>query len=303
MDETYRHFALELLADGAWAAVHRTHPPTPDAWAVSNAGIVDLGDRTLVLDTFLTTAAADELRAAAETLTGRPPELVVLTHTHNDHAWGADRFPAATLVAASGARAELAADGAGEIESYREAVDERLAYWVAAADGGDPVAAADAPFFLPYWEGIAATLPGLRLRPPDLALDGELEIHGSTRRVALRTVERAHTGGDLVLVLPDERIVFCGDLLFTRCHPWLGDGDLAGLRRALAMLAALDGLTYVPGHGPVGGPDALAALGGYLDTVEWLAAEGGDAAMPPAFGDWALGRFFAANVAFARSDG
>jgi cyclase len=47
---------------------------------MGNAGIVDLGDRTLVFDPFLTRAAARELRSAAERLTGRTPALVVPGH-------------------------------------------------------------------------------------------------------------------------------------------------------------------------------------------------------------------------------
>jgi cyclase len=44
-----RHFTLEPLADGVWAAIHRV-----GGWAVGNAGIVDLGDATLLFDAFLT---------------------------------------------------------------------------------------------------------------------------------------------------------------------------------------------------------------------------------------------------------
>ncbi|MDX6475039.1 MAG: hypothetical protein QOH95_550, partial [Gaiellaceae bacterium] len=57
------HFRLEQVADDAWAAV-----ALPDRGAVANAGFIRVGDYTIVFDTFLSTAAADELRIAAEVI-------------------------------------------------------------------------------------------------------------------------------------------------------------------------------------------------------------------------------------------
>lgn len=295
----FRHFAVESLADGVWAALHRTGPPAPDAWAISNAGIVDLGGRTLVFDTFMTSFAAAELRAAAEELTGRPPELVVLSHGHNDHAWGASQFPGAMLLSSARARAQLVAEGPAEVEEYRAVLDERLSFWAAAANGDDPQVRADAAFFLPYWQGLADDLPTLELRFPDLGIQGRLDIHGTRRRVEIMTVDRAHTDGDLVMVLPDERIAFCGDLLFVGCHPYLGDGDLGGLRRALAWLGASGADQFVPGHGPIGRAAELGMLTDYLDDVQRLTPAVGRVAIPDAYRSWGLRRFFAANLAFA----
>jgi cyclase len=303
MAPQFRHFAIEQLADGVWAALHRMWPPAPDAWAISNAGIVDLGGRTLVFDTLMTTAAAAELSAAAEELTGRPPEVVVLSHGHNDHAWGSSQFPDATIVSSARARAELVAEGFAEVEACRDVLQERLAFWTAAADGDDVPAQADAAFFLPYWHGLADSLTTLELRLPDMAIEGRLDIHGTARRVEITTVDRAHTDGDLILVLPDERVTFCGDLLFVGCHPYLGDGGLGGLRTALAMLEASDSERFVPGHGPVGWAEDLAMLATYLDDVQRIAATAGEAVVPDTYRAWPLGRFFTANLEFAAGPG
>jgi len=299
MADRFRHFALEPLADGVWAALFGIAPPAPDAWSISNAGIVDLGDRTLVFDTFMTSAAAAELKMAAEELTGHQPEIVVLSHGHNDHAWGASQFPEATIVSSVRAKAELVAEGPAEVEAYREVLEERLAFWTAAADGDDALAREDAPFYLPYWQGLADSLPTLQLRFPDLAVEGRLDIYGTARRVELTTVGRAHTEGDLVMVLPDERIAFCGDLLFVGCHPYLGDGDLNGLRRALTLLGASGADRFVPGHGPVGQAAELATLAAYLDDVQRLATVADGVAIPDAYRLWGLRALFAANLRFA----
>lgn len=312
-----RHFVLERLADGAWAAVHRIDPPAPDAWAISNAGIVDLGGRTLVFDAFMTADAAAELCAVAEELTGRPPGVLVYSHAHDDHTWGGGAFADVTVIASAGTRAALLADGPAEIAAYRDVVADRLAHWRSATTWDDPVARRDAPFFLPYWEGLAATLPSLELRIPDITFEGRVEVHGRDRRVELAVVGPAHTASDVFMTLPDAGIAFCGDLLFVGCHPYLADGDVAGLREALAALEAAGAELFVPGHGPVGRAGDIRVLGRYLEELERLEAQArleaqvrsgaqqglGTASLPAPYERWALRRFFAANLEFVAAGG
>ena len=300
----YLHFTIEPLADGAWAAVHRTDPPAPDAWAISNAGIVDLGDRTLLFDTLMATDAAAELRRAAEELTGRPPSVVVYSHAHNDHTWGGSRFPEATIVTSSRARAAMVAEGREEADDLRGVLADRLALWSGAASSEDALLRQDAPYFVPYWDGIAATLPTLELRYPDLAFDGRLGIHGRDRHVELVALDRAHAAGDVFMVLPGQRVAFCGDLLFVGCHPYLGDGNLGDLRGALRALEASGADRFVPGHGPVGGVAELRTLARYVDDVERLAAEGEHGeVIPEPYRSWGFARFFALNVEFCAGGG
>jgi len=304
MASTFRHFTIESLGDGVWAAIHATDLPAPGAWAVSNAGIVDLGGRTLLFDTMIATEAAAELRAAAEELTGRPPAVVVYSHAHNDHTWGASRFPEATVVSSARARAAMIAEGHLEVADFSEVLQDRLAFWTAAATSDDPLVRQDAPFFRPYWEGIAATLPTLELRYPDVAFDRRLAIHGSDRRVELVAVERAHAAGDVFMTVPDARVAFCGDLLFVDCHPYLGDGDLGGLRDVLGRLGAGGSERFVPGHGPVGGAAQVRTLARYVDDIERVAAHDTRAvSIPGPYRSWGFAQFFPANVAFCAGGG
>jgi TatD DNase family protein len=71
-----KHFRLEELSDGVYAAIH-----IAGGAAISNAGIVDLGDRTVVYDAFMSPQAADDLRSAAEALLGRPIDAVINSQT------------------------------------------------------------------------------------------------------------------------------------------------------------------------------------------------------------------------------
>ncbi len=84
---TSEHFQLQEIARGVYAAIG-----TPGGAAHSNAGIVDLGDQTLIFDTFETALAAEDLRVAAEHLTGRPATCVIISHAHADHWCGNQAF-------------------------------------------------------------------------------------------------------------------------------------------------------------------------------------------------------------------
>jgi cyclase len=77
---TSEHFDLKPLADGIYAAI-----AIEGSAARSNAGIIDLGEQTLIFDTFDSVRAAEDLRAAAEHLTGREATCVIISHAHADH--------------------------------------------------------------------------------------------------------------------------------------------------------------------------------------------------------------------------
>ena len=88
----YTHFSIHTLADGIHAAIHKE-----GGAAYSNSGIIDLGDSTLVFDTFDMAVAAKELLVAAEELTKRSPAWVVNSHKHGDH-WGGNQVFAGQAV-------------------------------------------------------------------------------------------------------------------------------------------------------------------------------------------------------------
>lgn len=265
--EPDRHFDLEPLADGVWAAVHRM-----GGWGVGNAGIVDLGDATLVFDTGITPQAGAELAADARTLTGRDARFVALSHYHNDHVRGVQAFPTATLLASEATRALVDTEGRAELASDLEHAAGQLASVRGLLDHPDPARSAFARAFVPYWEGLEATAPHVELRLPDVAFEHRLTLHGTRRRVELRSLGPAHSGDDAVLVLPDDGVVFCSDLLFVACHPYLPDGDPERWRAALDVLLGFGAARYVPGHGPVGGPDEVEALAAHLDGLQATAA-------------------------------
>jgi cyclase len=266
-----RHFTIEPLADGVWAAIHRA-----GGWATANAGIIDLGDATLLFDTFLTADAARDLAAAAVALTGRPASSVALSHFHNDHIRGSEVFAGVPLVASEATRRLIDTLGREELASDLEHAEAGRAMSVALADDDDPRRRASSATFTPYWEGLIASAPHATLRLPDVTWSGSFDFVGTRRTARLISIGAAHTPDDAVLVLPDDRVVFCGDLLFVRSHPWLAGGDPEGWLRALATLEEYAPAHFVPGHGPVGTSGDVAAMAAHIrglqDTAERLHA-------------------------------
>jgi glyoxylase-like metal-dependent hydrolase (beta-lactamase superfamily II) len=90
------------------------------------------------------------------------------------------------------------------------------------------------------------------------------------RTVQLYELGPAHTRGDVIAYLPDERVVFTGDLLFHGGHPVVWAGPVSNWIAACDRIVALDAVTVVPGHGPVTDNGAVRNLESYL---EYLTAE------------------------------
>ena len=214
---------LEEVAPGvhAWQQSDGT-------WWINNAGAIELGDEVLLVDTCATEARTCALLSAvADATSARPIGLAVNTHHHGDHTFGNSLLPAsARIVGHRRMREALAADTTLEA-------------------------------FPPYW----APRPhfgSLTRRLPDLVIDGDLVIEGS-RTVELRHPGyAAHTAGDLVVWLPDARVLFAGDLLFPGHTPMVLAGALTGARRALDWIAGFEPELVVPGHGPLLNRAALA---------------------------------------------
>jgi glyoxylase-like metal-dependent hydrolase (beta-lactamase superfamily II) len=301
-----KHFRIEPLADGVYAAIH-----IDGGAAVGNAGIVDLGDRTLVFDTFFTPQAAVGLRTVAEALTGRPIDAVINSHYHNDHIWGNQVFCSHTDIVSSAETRQLivATKGHDDFESFIAGAEENLASTEAAyratQDAGERRQLA---VFLDYYGGLVEAKPTLCVRPPNITFDQRLAFHGTERSAELLSFDRGHTPSDAVLYLPQERIAFMSDLLFVDHHPWLGAGDPDSLSATLQQIADLNPSVLVPGHGPVGEADSLQTMQQYVRTLDGLAQKMvgngeneetiDDMAIPEPYADWLFAVFFSLNMHF-----
>ncbi|WP_328429288.1 MBL fold metallo-hydrolase [Streptomyces sp. NBC_00443] len=120
-------------------------------------------------------------------------------------------------------------------------------------------------------EPIADRLEGVPVPTPDLVYDAGYDLDLGGRTVRLRSTGRGHTKGDQVVEVPDAGVLFTGDLAETgqfAIFPWFPpyDTDVSGVRwlAVLDRLAATDRRVVVPGHGDIGGPQALADVRDHL---------------------------------------
>src|SRR5690606_23817584 len=92
----------------------------------------------------------------------------------------------------------------------------------------------------------------------------------------------AHTTNDSIVWIPERRVLFSGDLLFNGGTPFLLQGSVSGVIKALEeVIAPLDAETIVPGHGPVGGPELIDRAVAYALFVQTTAAAGKEAGLTP----------------------
>ena len=103
------HFRLEQVADDAWAAM-----ALAETGAVGNAGFIRVADFTIVFDTFASTAAADELRLAAEVIA--PVAYAVNSHWHADHVNGNRSFDDLPIVATERTRELMEERAIGDLD-------------------------------------------------------------------------------------------------------------------------------------------------------------------------------------------
>jgi glyoxylase-like metal-dependent hydrolase (beta-lactamase superfamily II) len=107
----------------------------------------------------------------------------------------------------------------------------------------------------------------IRLTPPTTLVDGDTVIDLEGLPVHLLYVGPAHTAGDVVVYLPDDRVMFTGDILFNQCTPIGWEGTFDNWIGALERLEALEPDVVVPGHGPITDVGGLRGLREYLEYV------------------------------------
>jgi len=302
---TSTNFTIQNLAPGVWAAIQNDNYGK----AICNAGIVDLGDKTLVFDPFMNPQAARELREAAEQLTGKPVSLVVNSHFHNDHIRGNQVFdPETSIISTIYTRDEIAKVEPGEQEWEARHASSLLKATRQRMSSATESEKEELPLWIGYYEGMVESVNELQIRLPTLTFNDSIWILGTTRRVELVEFKNCHTPSDAALLLPDDGIAFMGDILFVQRHPWISDGQPQSWQAVLKKF--YDDPTYntfIPGHGPVCKKEGVQQLYDYLGKVQELTKNADTDSLkvqlmqqpiPQPYQKWYFGRFYQPNLQF-----
>lgn len=246
--------ALAFLAAIAVAASAQTAAPGPATLKVekladgvwmaapdrgANVGWFLESDGVIAIDSGNDAEVAKAVLAKIAETAGKPLKYVVITHAHGDHASGVPVF------AAAGARVVCH-------ENAAPAISQLLRSGIAGA-GSDP----------------KAVDPGV------LAVSERLSFYGGSRRASVYYLGPGHTTGDLIVLLPDDKVMFTGDLAANGRLPYLqsADADPRGWEQILKRLAAIDVDRVVPGHGAAGTRQVVGDSHAYLKKVNELASE------------------------------
>jgi cyclase len=230
---------LVPIADGVFAWVQ------PDgSWWINNAGVV-LGDGgPLLVDTCATERRTRRfLGAVAEAADGVAPRLAVNTHLHGDHTYGNCLLPDSTVIVAHQATRD------GLLADFLLANTPPI--WAPSPEWGD-----------------------LFVRAPSVVVHDLLTVFVGGHRVELRHPGHpAHTLGDVVAWLPEDGVLFTGDLIFHQVTPLVVMGSVAGALRSLDWLGSFGADRVVPGHGPlVEGADFAAVLDAHARYYRFIQA-------------------------------
>lgn len=238
---------LVEVADGVFAYVQ-----AGGGLCVSNAGLIVGPESCIAIDALFAPAMTKAFREEIARVTDKPVRLLINTHHHVDHTLGNALFPEAQIVSHANARREQQRVGTSVFDRLRPLVPEL----VADAEGVEP-------------------------RLPDVTFDGELALHLGNRSLLLLHFGTAHTIGDALILLPEERLLFAGDVLFSHVTPLAFEGKVGGWLKVCDKVDALPVDRIVPGHGPVSGKTELAEMRGYLQSIHDQARDAFDAGRTP----------------------
>ena len=216
---------LIKLNSDVYAVVTSIIPPGDGG---PNAGFVISGDDVLIVDSLMSPECGRQLLAYLRQVTDKQPKFLINTHHHGDHCFGNEVFsPPATVIAHEYARTQLATRGQEIVQ-----------------------------IFTRKWEPLIPDIGRTRAVAPHIGYKDRLNLYVGDHRVELIHFGVAHSKGDTVIYLPQDRILFSGDIFLNGIlSPIFGSSS--GLIEALDEMEKLDFDTIVPGHGYMATKDDL----------------------------------------------
>lgn len=250
MDTTYSK-GLEELGTGVYAYLQPN-----GSWGWSNAGLITSGRSSMLVDTLYTLEMTREMIESMRRSipAARSFDTLVNSHADGDHTWGNQLIEGAQIIATE--------NTAEDLHAFMPEAAMRL-------KSGDPALGIAGRYvqqiFAPFdFSDIEVTLP-------TRTFTGTLTLQVGEKTVDLHQIGPAHSRGDLIVHVPEDRVAYVADLLFIGGHPAMWSGPVAKWIDACNRIIDLDVDHIVPGHGPV--TDAAGARQ-VRDYLEYVVAEG-----------------------------
>jgi glyoxylase-like metal-dependent hydrolase (beta-lactamase superfamily II) len=109
---------------------------------------------------------------------------------------------------------------------------------------------------------------GIPLVLPHQTFSDNLKLQVGKKVIELIEVKDAHTGSDVMVFLPEDKVIFCADLLFIDGTPVVWTQGVQSWIDALDRIISLDVDHIVPGHGPVTDKEGVSRLKAYFEYID-----------------------------------
>ena len=245
---TGKAFRFSKVKDGIYQAIG-----TGALTVIGNSAVIVNDEDVVIVDDHASPAAAWVLLEEVKELTNKPVSTVINTHFHYDHAHGNQVFgPGVDIIGHEFTRQMLTGGRSASMPLFQGYLAglprgvETLRARVAAEPTPEGKAKLQAQ--LQSAESNVAAQAEFRSVPPNVTLRSELTLHRGSREIQVRFLGRGHTGGDVVVFLPNEKVVITGDFL-TSTLSNMSDAYVDEWVMSLDALKKLDFDTVVPGHG------------------------------------------------------
>ncbi len=235
---------LTKIADGVFSYVDEKKP-TPETSFGANAGIIVGKDGIVVIDTLISAKEAQRFIRDIRAVSDKPIRYVVNTHDHLDHVLGNSEFVklGATIIAQTDTKAAILKNGAALLQRAK------------------------------YYGLSDEAMSGTTVAAPSLTFSDAMEIDLGDKKIELLHTGPSHTAGSSIVYIPDSRVLFAGDVLFTNYHPNMRDGDIQGWVKVLDRILSMDVVSIVPGHGPLSTKKDIQDMKEYLLIFDAKAKE------------------------------
>jgi glyoxylase-like metal-dependent hydrolase (beta-lactamase superfamily II) len=261
--------SIRKVGEGAYATIS---DPSKGFVTVSNGGFLVGKDSALLIEGFTTAAGAGFQMETLRTVSKVPVKAALDTHYHFDHSmgnafYGANGVPLWAHSAAARRIVESYAvlqgmDKATAMAPYEKRISD------AKSDLQRQHAQSDLGAVGSVFDVANASVLGLPNRPLDPAkLPMTLDLGGLS---AVLETYPGHSGTDIIVRVPQQNLVYTGDLLFSGWYPVCFDekATVSGWRDTLKKFAAFDKDTiFVPGHGQLCGQEGIATIREVFDDI------------------------------------
>ncbi|MBK9350647.1 MAG: MBL fold metallo-hydrolase [Sulfuritalea sp.] len=215
-DLEQKKVSFEKLSDNAYAYTAEGDP---------NTGVIIGDDAVMIIDATATPVMAQDVVRHVRQITDKPIKYVTLTHYHAVRVLGASGY---------------------KQHGLQEVIASRPTYELIVERGQQDMDSEIGRF--PRLFNAVESVPGLTW--PSVVVDGELTLWMGNLEVKIWHPGRGHTKGDTVVWLPQQKILFSGDLVEADAACYTGDAYLADWPATLDKLAALKPEKLIPGRGP-----------------------------------------------------